>query len=588
MTIFAGVFARRSDCSIPDELASMLRSSVSRYPGDSDRHQILTDSGIYIVKIDIGALGEPGDFAEGHTTGFVAGDPILQNTPNTIPMSRMESLRIIAHDVAMGKLDSLYSCRGTYCAVVYEQDSHRLHLMTDKLGVRPIYVWILPDYIIFATALRILEEISFYEKVMDLQGVAETACFGYPLSDRTPYKDIYSLHAGEVWHCNRDEFRRHRYWRWNEVRLQKGTKAISDRLFAEQLYQVFIDAVRIRLRGQETTAALLSGGLDSRAIIAALKVLGANISAASLSVPNSQDYFFSQMVAEKLEIHFSQLHFRPLVEGDPYGKAAVRDWLSSTGFLAPNSGQSSGVVWSGDGGSVGLGHTYLNANIVDAARNGDLHKATMLFMAYNRWDVQPKLLKKKFSIIFNDLIMEGIKTELESLPLADPGRIFYLFLLLNDQRRHMFNHFENMDLTRLEFEMPFYDAAFISEVMQRPIDSFLYHNFYLEWLKCFPSELGILEIPWQAYPGHVPCPLPQPEGLIYQWNRVASPERVKKKRVATLKKARGLLHESRFSKKYLRYEYMYLFMLLTRLGRADRSYLLHVPSVLYRYWSRSH
>lgn len=585
MTIFAGIYACRTDKHLPDTFISELRSALSRYPDDEKARIDFGGDGVYLAKIDIGALGEPGEFSTGGLTSYVAGDPLLQDD-SALPGSRLESLEKLATSLAAGRQDVLRACRGTFCAVVYEHAQRKLYLMTDKLGVRPLYIWVSPDYIVFSTALRILEALSFCKKTINLQGVAEVACFGYPLSDRTPYEHIYTLHAGEIVSCGTDGFKRQRYWRWDDLPAPLQLEREAAHTFPEQLYRVFIDAVRVRLRNQRTVAALLSGGLDSRTIVAALKASGVDILAANLSMLGSQDYVFGQMVADRLRIHFSQLQFRPLVEGDPYGKAAVRDWLNSVEFLAQNP-QRPNVIWTGDGGSLGLGHIYLNVDVIQAARRRDLQKAIAVFMTYNRWGIQVKLLKQEFANIFTDLVNKGISAEIGSIHPADPGRTFYLFLLLNDQRRHMFNHFENMDLTRIEFEMPFYDADFITEVVHQPIDSFLYHNFYLEWLKCFPSQLGILEVPWQAYPNHVPCPLPQPDGLTYQWDRKTSPGQIKERQQAALKKAKALLHESSFSKKYLNDGYVRLLILLLKLGKADRSYLLHVPSVLYRYWLKT-
>jgi hypothetical protein len=303
-----------------------------------------------------------------------------------------------------------------------------------------------------------------------------------------------------------------------------------------------------------------------------------------LGAPASQDQVFGKLAAEKLGIHYSYLQSRPLVEGDAYSKATISDWLNSAELLALGL-QRPRVMWGGDGGSLGLGHIYLNADIVAAARAGDLQAAIAKFMAYNRWGLQGKLLRPDIAKAMGDMIHDGINAELETVHPADPGRIFFLFLMLNDQRRHMFNHFENMDLTRIEFEMPFFDAEFIAGVLREPIDSFLRHGFYLEWLKCFSQP--VLEIPWQAYPGHLPCPLPLPEGLTHQWQSNLSPEQDRERRHCALNGARALLCDKDFSREYLSYGWIRLFMLLTKWGKADRSYLMHVPSLIRRYWSQT-
>lgn len=118
----------------------------------------------------------------------------------------------------------------------------------------------------------------------------------------------------------------------------------------------------------------MSGGLDSRAEVAALKACGADVYAANFRLPGSQDYVFSEMAAQKMSLaDFSHINFRPLVEGDPYGKTAVQEWLRSKLFLEKHP-QRPNVVWTGDGGSVGLGHVYLNADIIQMTREGNIKK----------------------------------------------------------------------------------------------------------------------------------------------------------------------------------------------------------------------
>jgi len=580
MSIFAGVYARRADQAIPAKLVDELRAAVSRHSDDADTKVQFSDDRVFIVKVDIGALGAPGELFDAERVAVVAGDPILQPSAGATPVDRLEGVRAIAQDLAAGQLEALQSCRGTYSAAVYEKSSQRLHLIADKLGVRPVYFWVLPDYIVFATALRILEALRSCKKSLKLQGVAEVACFGYPLSDRTPYENIFALYAGEVVTSDSLDIKRTRYWRWDDL----PAPAASDLPAPERLYRLFIDAIGLRLHGQKVAAAFLSGGLDSRAIVAALRHFGTEVFTANFAAPGSQDQVFGQLAAEKLGAHYVPLPMRPLGEGDSHSKISTLEWITSAEYLS-HSPQRPQVVWSGDGGSVGLGHVYLNPDIVATARAGDLQGATEKFMAYSTWKFSGKLLKRPLAKTLADLVDDGIRAELESLHPADPGRLFYLFLMLNDQRRHMAGHFENLDLSRIEFELPFFDADFVAGIFQEPIDPFLRHVFYIDWLKCFPP--GVLEVPWQAYPNHVPCPLPKPDGLTYQWDKSAAAEEVKKRLATALGRAKNLLGEPVFSREFLSYQYMRLFMLLARWGKKDVSYLLIAPSVIYRYWSRT-
>ena len=52
----------------------------------------------------------------------------------------------------------------------------------------------------------------------------------------------------------------------------------------------------------------------------------------------------------------------------------------------------------------------------------------------------------------------GVRTE----------RGYHLYLMNNDQRRHLHHHFENIDRYRAEFMMPFYDAEFVKLMLSVP------------------------------------------------------------------------------------------------------------------------
>lgn len=585
MTIFAGIFARTKN-AIPAPFIKELRSSISRHPDDIDAIVEFSDTKIYLAKIDAGILKEPGVFSSTEFTAFLAGDPLLQ-TGTDLPGTRAESLQNLVHDLAItGKQDALRSCRGTYCAAIYEQTGHKLYLVTDKLGVRPIYYWVLPDFIVFSTALRILEALSFEKKSLNLQGIAEIACFSYPLSNRSPYENIFTLYAGETVSFSGEAINQQKYWEWDKLPVEKIDDIDAS---AKHLHTIFIDSIKIRLREQKTAAAFLSGGLDSRAIVAALRSLDVNVVTSNFAPPGSQDQVFGQLVAEKLGAHHAYLLESRQNDKDMQHKLSVHEciklfvneWINSETYKTENLPKPR-VIWSGDGGSVALGHVYLNPDIIQASRETGLQIAKQKFFTYVNWGLSAKLFKPEIASVLLENLDKGIQSELSSLHPDDPGRIFYVFLMLNDQRRHLFNHFENIDLERVEFELPFFDANFITEIIKLPVDPFLRHVFYMEWLSHFPK--AVLEVPWQAYLGHVPCPLPQPEGLAYQWE--SSTEEIRQNKLNTLKHARALLRDTKFSHKYLNRIYLRLWMLMMPWRQGDSSYLLQAPSVLYKYWSK--
>lgn len=581
MSIFAGVYARRADAPIPPQLATQLKAALSRHPDDAGRIQEFADDRVLLLSLDVGALGGMGSHAGPGTIAFAAGAPLLQRQDGP-PLGRDDSIAALAADLAAGSDAALRGCRGTYCAFTYDSAAQRLHLVTDKTGVRPIYCWISPDYIVFATALRIIESVPACKKSLGMQGVAEASCFGFPLGDRTPYENVISMLAGEHLTVDQAGLERTRYWRWDEP-MPPLAPELAGLSPYQRLYQRFQQAVRIRLGSDTATASFLSGGLDSRVIVAELRNAGAAVFTANYAPPGSQDQVLGKMISDRLGTHNTPLVRTAVVEGDPYSKATVREWLKQADYLASGPARPN-VLWSGDGGSVGLGHVYLNQAIVDAMRAGKVQESIDRFFAYNRLGLSVKLFKPEVGARLTELVKQGMLSELNALKPADPGRAWYLFLMMNDQRRHLFNHFESLDLGRLEFELPFFDAEFLADVMREPFDPFLRHVFYVEWLKCFhPAVAGT---PWQAYPNHVPCPHPLPEEATYQWDRIG-PAELRKKIATALQGARELLSAPDFAGEFLGGFRLRLFMLVLRWSGRDYLHQLRAPSLLHRYWTRT-
>jgi hypothetical protein len=244
-----------------------------------------------------------------------------------------------------------------------------------------------------------------------------------------------------------------------------------------------------------------------------------------------------------------------------------------------------GLVWSGDGGSVTLGHVYLNRAMVDAARTGDAQTAMQL--SNHGWgsEVPRRLLRSDLlASLSGKSPRKGLREELDALHCDDAGRCLHLVLMHNDQRRHLAAHFEGIDLSRLEYQLPFFDSAFVESVLRVPIDFCLGHKLYMQWLRYFPEV--VLSMPWQAYPGHEPCPLPTPSGVAYQWGEEVSRMRLAAERRDLLRQGAQMLGSSNFPKPLLRRHFLRLATWLYRLRLGDVGYVIRVAHRYCEYWSK--
>ncbi|HEX8921295.1 MAG TPA: asparagine synthase-related protein [Pyrinomonadaceae bacterium] len=579
MTLIAGIVSRGNH-PLPVSACDSLRQLISRHP--SDEVMVFKDERSYLLKMDASVYGEPAvKLDENGALTLLAGEPLLSLGNADAWQSRELDVALIHDDcVRGGRSGALKRAQGVFCAVHYEAATGTLKLIADKLCLRPLYYWVDERYVIFASALRILEGVVEIPKKMDVRAVTEIIGLGYPLAQRTPYADICLLKAAEVVLITEKKIARSHYWRWDEI----TPSSEPEEKLLEKLSAGFESAVARRNRSDTTTIAYLSGGLDSRCVVAALRSQNVRVHTFNFARPHTQDQIFGLDFARQVEAIHEEV---PKEAGDhvpDYSSLMAEVWNASK-HRAAYPAERPALVWSGEGGSVDLGHVHMSEKIVELMRAGQLDAAIEEYSEREYVYISPKLFRPEVFATLAGVIHRGIREELESLHAEDPARSFYLFLMLNDQRRKLARHFENIDLHRLEFQLPFFDSAFLAAIVAAPVDLCLRHKLYVKWLAYFHP--AVTRVPWQAYPGHEPCPLPIPQGLTYQWaDEYQAAERATQKQRLT-KQATALLRAADFPERILNKRNLRLATWVHATGWRNYEHIIEAAHTFHTYWQKS-
>ena len=504
--MFAGLASLDGTRLITEEMRVQLRAALSRFPGEHI-HSHSTPS-TFIVRANVSALSShPGLYvsaADG--VSVLAGEPL--GPENDVGAD----LETIHKGMVAGTNTALAACCGVFCGArcLEEKGGAVVELFADKLAVRPLYYWVEGTLVAFATALRILEQLPFVSKKRDEAGLVQTVGFGYPLSNRTQYDGIRVVREGEIVRISRSGMSASRYWRWDSVHTHRDKPADAP-IVAFDLLQA---AVKRRLGNDQSAVAFLSGGMDSRAVASAVQTTSTSIVGVNFSPARSQDQAFAKAYAHSAGIKLLELEVPEILSGryDLALAHQVRSHvdagkLSATRPCAP---------WSGDGGSVGLGNVYLDDELVRLMRSGNEGAAITRFFQQNHVELPLGVVKANRRAELQSMLLAGMAQELARQECDDRGQALLLFLMTNDQRRHLHPFYEDLDLHRLEYQLPLMDSDLLRFVFSLPVEYRNNHRFYTEWYEAFPAP--VRAVPWQTYPGHVPCPIPAPDTLSYQWS----------------------------------------------------------------------
>lgn len=473
--------------------------------GQAELHQ---DSSCAVAHIDLGVWPGASTRLSDDCFAVIAADPVLVE-PDGRALARPAGIEALSERLLSRGPDALRDAEGTYAGLLIDRKRGRVHVFTDKLGVRPVY-WARTDKHVFVSstfwALHALTELALRP---DWRAAAETAAFGFPMGDRTLVEPISLLAPGHCLTLDGAGLRQQAYWRWDEL-PQLG---LTGNALLEHVEQAFHGAVDRRLQGQSKVMAFLSGGMDSRLITTRLRQQGARVHSLNFAPPGSQDLVFGRLVAEATGCeHFE--YSQGALDFSLRQTEALHAWKASHPDPA-DAPEQPGLIWSGDGGSVGLGHVYLTRDAVQLAREKGAPAVARKLLTDNNIGLSPHLLRVDQRQLA-ELPQRAIEEDLNSRAGAvEPGRNCHLFFMLNDQRRHLAKHFETLHLRRVDFVLPFFDARFLTAVLANPVDDFLEHRLYNELMARLPMGAG--QIPWQAYPGHAPCPIPVDSNLRRQW-----------------------------------------------------------------------
>jgi hypothetical protein len=503
MSLFAGIYAVQSGGRPVPPPADSVATIVRNISRAGDPVQEFSSDRFFLAKVDVGAFPAP---AYHHLPGVhvaaLAGQMLIDGPPGAA--DRQGELVAMSSRLDEANNDGLRRCRGSFALCHYTVASHRLLLATDKLGVRPVYYSAGPDHLYFANSLRVLEAIAGVPKRLDMQGLAEIVAFKYPLGNRTPYADVKILEAAEMLSCQDGAIAKEFYFRSDTLDPLSMTE---DRLL-DAAYDLFREAVARRCDPQRMVVSLLSGGLDSRCIVMMLKQLGADFTALTFE-HGCIDDSLARGLAEAIGVRHR------VVPGFGLGEMGWSSRIRNVRWEGEKQPPATPLVFSGDGGSVGVGYVYVEENDIRALREKGVDSLAEKFWQAARPSERfydPGVYRK-----LSDALHDGIREEFRRIECADAGRAVHLFYMNNDQRRHLHPLFENVDEWRVEFLTPFFDGSFMDLILSAPVDLFPRHRFYHRWAERFPK--GFMAVPWQTYHGHLPCPVKGDITGQTQWDR---------------------------------------------------------------------
>lgn len=162
---------------------------------------------------------------------------------------------------------------GMFAICLYDPRINKLHLVRDRLGVKPLYYGEAGDKIYFASEVKAIVAGSAAPMSIDRQALHDYLTLRFVPSCETVWQGISKLAPGHILSMEINGKGRHleRYWQ-----LRFASEPLDrERNYVQEFEALFLAAVEKRLVASDVpVGVLLSGGLDSSAVSAAAVELG--------------------------------------------------------------------------------------------------------------------------------------------------------------------------------------------------------------------------------------------------------------------------------------------------------------------------
>ncbi len=201
--------------------------------------------------------------------------------------------------------DFVLKLDGMFAIAVWDAEQKKLILARDRIGIKPLYYAFSNEKLLFASEIKSILQDSTFNKEINPDGFFQYLAFQCIITSETMFKGIYKLEPGSMLIYRDNGFKKRKYWSLEES-LTHETKE-------KDVAEALRNAVQTHLVSDVPVGVLLSGGLDSSAIVALMHGQGIeNIETFTVGFNQPDDELvFARAVAEQFKTRHHELIVEP-------------------------------------------------------------------------------------------------------------------------------------------------------------------------------------------------------------------------------------------------------------------------------------
>ncbi len=197
---------------------------------------------------------------------------------------------------------------GQFSFAIWDSIKEKLFLARDRLGVRPMHYSVYNDTFFFASEIKAIFTVPGFPREMEETSLDQVFTFWTTLPGGTVFKNVFELLPGHTLYVNHGLKKQTKYW---DIPLYPREARYDFPLprMIDDIRELLIDSIKIRLRADVDVGAYLSGGLDSSGIAAmVVRHFNTNVKTYGITFSDSRfdERMYQRLMATSLSINHSE------------------------------------------------------------------------------------------------------------------------------------------------------------------------------------------------------------------------------------------------------------------------------------------
>jgi asparagine synthase (glutamine-hydrolysing) len=493
-------FSSQQEPGVAEEKLRSMQAALE-LPGEiRQQHWVETRGFAALGAISPANMPDPGHFAMDEEAGVLCLiDGIVYadaKSPYAAVVEPDGAKKLLAAYLESGP-DCLCEIEGSFSVAWWDQRRRRLTIGTDKIGQNLLFYGQRHGKFVFGSYVAQLMASGFLSNDVDPEGFADLLACEYVLGERTLFRDIRVLGPATYLVIDGDRIRARQYWRIDAVESDRN----YDTDYLDELEAAWKLAVKRAVRTDLQSTIGMTGGIDSRMILAAAAAMGLPLFTYTGGLPDSTDVLLARQASD---LTGAEHNFR-LVEASKADR-----WLEPMvryqgGFVATLHTHPCQALYSKPGSDArvqGIGGEYLRGFWAPGANEPvSLIQDKERFLI-NRVVTHGKrgYLENLWKPDFAELALDAPRAHLLSIINSYDDRNGFLaqahYFYLHERCRKFLNKGVIISKLARDVYFPFLDHSYVQTVSTLNIEDRLKHNDSIQIELIRRMFRGLLDIPY--------------------------------------------------------------------------------------------